>query len=57
MTTKLTVKMVDQWVEQFVAKQTGGQAVTSGPPDIIKSLLDRATGKRNSNNGNAENQT
>ena len=56
---KFTMKEVDDEIMQIVQQQNTKRPVGAGtgPPNIIKSLLDRAMGKRNSDNGNAENQT
>ncbi len=54
---KFTMEDVDQEIMQIVQQLTGGSTKTAGPPDILKSILDRAKAPRNRNNGNAENQT
>ena len=53
---RFTMKEVDEEIMQIVLQQQGeGQQATSGPPNVIKSLLDKAKAKRNG--GNANNQT
>ncbi len=53
---KFTMKEVDEEIMQIVQQQDVGPARASGPPNIIQSMIDRVKAKRNSNNGNAENQ-
>ena len=54
---KFTMKDIDEEIMQIVQQQqTGGQAGASGPPSIIKSLMDRAKSIRTGTNAN-NNQT
>lgn len=52
-----TMEEVDEEIMQIVLQQTTEPGKSSGPPSIIKSMIDRVKAKRNSNNGNADNQT
>ena len=54
---KFTMDDVDKEILQIIQQQNAGQSRPNEVPNTIKSLIDRAKGKRNSNNGNGENQT
>ena len=50
-----TMDEVDEEIQQIVQQQETGQTGASGPPNIIKSFIDRAKSLRTGKNGITEN--
>ena len=48
---KFTKKEFDAEIMQIIQQQTGRMTGTSGPPNILKSMINREKSKRNGGNG------